>query len=335
MHHPRARGPGGTGSCRSKTLSTPIRSGNARTGPLPSSASRPRAGLRAATSTSAPESRKPPAMPTPQTSCPLCGHPERTLAATWAEWEASLASRDDGPMRLEAGRACGVAADAPALMECTACGSVGMSAIPDPAQLGSFYSQYHMTGGFVSKAKKKVARARKRLLLLSLLAPGRKEGPRRFLEIGASIGTAAEAARRAGFEPHAVEIDSDAVARGRDLFPGVTFTEGELDAIPGEERFELLYGAEVIEHVRDPGAFLDACYRLLVPGGLLFMTTPDCGHPKRPKRLLDWHSVKPPEHINLFTKQGMGALLRRHGFTAHRLLPHGKPGMRIIARKAR
>ncbi len=274
-------------------------------------------------------------MPTPQAYCPLCGHAERTLVATWEDWEASLAHRDDGPMRLEAGRACGVAADAPDLMECTNCGSVGMSHIPDPEQLARFYSHYHMTDSFVAKAKKKIIRAQKRLLLLTFMAPRRKGGgKRRFLEIGASIGTAAEAARRMGFEPHAVEIDEDAIAKGREMFPKVAFTTGELDAIPGEGQFELLYGAEVIEHVRDPGAFLDHCHRLLAPRGVLFMTTPDCGHEKRPQPLLAWHSVKPPEHINLFTKAGMAALLGEHGFENHRLPPHPKPGMRIIARRA-
>lgn len=270
-------------------------------------------------------------MATPQTSCPLCQHPDRSLAASWRDWEASLDHREDGPMRLEAGKACGVADDAPDLMACDACGSVGMSLIPTRDQLGQFYASYHMTGGFVDKAKKKVARARKRLRLLNLLAPRPKDGHRRFLEIGASIGTAAEAAQRFGFEAHAVEIDSDAVERGMGLFPKVNFTEGRLEDVEGEGQFHLLYGAEVIEHVRDPGAFLDHCRRLLVPGGILYMTTPDCGHRLRPKPLLDWHSVKPPEHINLFTKKGMAALLSAHGFTRHILPPHTKPGMRIIA----
>ncbi|MEM1381469.1 MAG: class I SAM-dependent methyltransferase [Pseudomonadota bacterium] len=273
-------------------------------------------------------------MPTPQAYCPLCGHHERTLVATWEDWEASLAHRDDGPMRLEAGRACGVAADAPDLMQCTQCASVGMSHIPDTEQLAQFYSHYHMTDGFVAKAKKKITRAQKRLLLLTFLAPRRKGGgKRRFLEIGASIGTAAEAARRMGFEPHALEIDTDAIEKGQAMFPKVSFIQGELDAIPQEGCFEILYGAEVIEHVPDPAAFLDHCHRLLVPGGVLFLTTPDCGHEKRAQPLLNWHSVKPPEHINLFTKAGMAALLSERGFAKHRLPLHPKPGMRVIARR--
>ncbi|GGY45798.1 hypothetical protein GCM10007148_13550 [Parvularcula lutaonensis] len=236
-------------------------------------------------------------------------------------------------MRLEAGRACGVAAMAPDLMECLACGSVGMSVIPNGEQLGQFYSHYHMTDGFVAKAGKKVARARKRLRLLSLIAPRAGNGQRRFLEIGASIGTAAEAARRMGFEAHAVEIDTDAIAKGKELFPQVQFIEGQVDDVPTDEPYQLLYGAEVIEHVPDPAAFLRACHARLDRNGLLFMTTPDCGHPRRPKALLDWHSVKPPEHINLFTKAGMKALLAANGFKRFWLPPHAKPGMRIIARK--
>lgn len=237
-------------------------------------------------------------------------------------------------MRRAASRACGIDEDAPDLMSCTACGSVGMSTIPGTDQLSLFYSNYHMTDGFLRKAKKKVARARKRLRLLSLLAPKPADRPRRFLEIGASIGTAAEAARRFGFSAEAVEIDGDAVDHGRKLFPAVGFTVGTIDDVPSAEPFDLLYGAEVIEHVPDPQAFMAACRERLAPRGLLYLTTPDCGHPLRPKRLLDWHSVKPPEHINLFTKTGMRALLEAHGFRRHWLPPHTKPGMRVLAWKA-
>nr|WP_305888858.1 class I SAM-dependent methyltransferase [Parvularcula maris] len=183
----------------------------------------------------------------------------------------------------------------------------------------------------MAKAEKKVARARKRLRLLTPLSPKPNGPKRRFLEVGASIGTAAEAARRKGFEAHAVEIDPDAVAKGQELYPEICFHKGMLQDVPVTEPFEMIYGAEVIEHVPDPEGFLTLCRERLAPKGVLYLTTPDAGHFRRPKALLDWHSVKPPEHIHLFTKAGMGALLKRTGFGRHFLPFHTKPGMRVIA----
>jgi 2-polyprenyl-3-methyl-5-hydroxy-6-metoxy-1,4-benzoquinol methylase len=154
-----------------------------------------------------------------------------------------------------------------------------------------------------------------------------------MLELGASIGTAAEAGRRRGLDAFALELDAAAVTEGRRLFPEVKFTRGRIEDMPGEARFEILYAAEVIEHLRDPAAFLRHCRRLLVPGGVLFLTTPDLGHPRRPEPLLAWGSVRPPEHVHLFTKSGMISLLEAQGFPAARALPHAKPGMRVIARR--
>ncbi|MEM9235110.1 MAG: class I SAM-dependent methyltransferase, partial [Pseudomonadota bacterium] len=226
--------------------------------------------------------------------CPACHGRNYTLTASWQDWVDSCQHRPDGPMRIEAATLSGVAADAPDLLTCDTCGTVRMSQLPTPAQLGDFYQSYHGTGDYVSKAKKKIFRAQKRILWLSLFAPRNPSGgKKRFLELGASIGTAAEAARRLGYKAHAVEIDNSAVTTGRELFPQVTFTEGQIETLPPTPSYEMIYGAEIVEHVIDPEAFLKDIHDRLVPGGLAFMTTPDAGHKKRPTHLLDWKSVKP------------------------------------------
>ncbi|MBB4658987.1 class I SAM-dependent methyltransferase [Parvularcula dongshanensis] len=234
-------------------------------------------------------------------------------------------------MRLAAAEVCGVAAAAPDLVRCLACETIGMAPVPTNDQLAVFYDRYHATDAFLAKAERKVARARRRVRALRLLKPG----ARTFLDVGASIGTAAEAARRAGLEAFAVEIDEDAVAKGRALFPDVAFTRGTLDDLPAGAAYDLLYGAEVIEHVPDPLGFARRLFERTAPGGLLYLTTPDAGHPRRPRRLLDWHSVKPPEHVTLFTRSGLRALLCRAGYDRVVFQPYLKPGIRAVARRGR
>jgi SAM-dependent methyltransferase len=231
-------------------------------------------------------------------------------------------------MRLKAAETCGVAAQTPALLKCTACASVTMEPVPDNPQLASFYTHYHATDDFVAKAHKKVFRAFKRLLPLRL-----KAGRGRFLEVGASIGTASEAARRLGYEATAQEIDAEAVAIGREMYPDVTFVEGFVSDVDAPETFSLIYCAEVIEHVSDPAAFVAELYALLKPGGWLYLTTPDAGHAKRPEPFINWSSVKPPEHVVLFTKVGLTALFMQAGFNQPSFAHYRKPGIRMTVQK--
>ncbi len=263
--------------------------------------------------------------PTP--SCLACGSIDTGHAASWEDWVQACSRRHDGPMRLEAAKACGTDADAPQLRLCAECQSVSMNPVPTGEQIGQFYANYHATDDFVSKAPKKVKRAYKRLLPFRLRTGGR------MLDVGASVGTAAEAARKLGYRVTAQEIDADAVARGRDLYPDVKFIEGFLTDVPVDAGYDLIHAAEVIEHVPDPAAFTAQLFERLRPGGHLFLTTPDVGHSKRPANLMDWKSVKPPEHITLFTKAGLTALFKQAGFETPSFRPHTKPGIRMRTRR--
>lgn len=260
-------------------------------------------------------------------ACPACGAAELAVAASWAEWEAAARMRPDGAMRLEAARRAGVAEAAPSLMRCAGCGTVSMKPAPSPDQLAAFYQNYHAASAFEAKAAKKIARARKRIRVLAPFVRGR-----RFLDVGASIGAAGEAARRAGFAATALELDGAAVETGRRLFPDVAFVATSVETWADDRVFDLVYAAEIIEHAGDPAAMARALRARLAEGGLLFLTTPDAGHPRRPKRLLDWKSVKPPEHVTLFTRAGLRALFRAAGFRSIIFLPQAKPGVRMIAR---
>ncbi|MGV6820895.1 MAG: class I SAM-dependent methyltransferase [Parvularcula sp.] len=258
--------------------------------------------------------------------CPACDGDAGTIIGTWDDWEAVCAARPDGPMRLTSARTSGVADARPGMWQCSACGSAVMTVLPTHEQLGLFYSDYHATEDFVRKAPKKVFRALKRLLPFRLLGGGG-----RFLEVGASIGTAAEAARKLGYVAVAQEIDPTALEQGRALYPDVEFVQGFLSDVPDSPAFDMIYAAEVIEHVPDPNRFSREIFSRLRPGGRLYVTTPDAGHKRRPDRFMEWEAVKPPEHITLFTQDGLRQMLARAGFKKIRFYPCKKTGIRMSA----
>jgi 2-polyprenyl-3-methyl-5-hydroxy-6-metoxy-1,4-benzoquinol methylase len=260
--------------------------------------------------------------------CPACKSENRITVAQWKDWEEAAQSRDGGLMWLKSARSCGYAAVSPVFRQCCDCRSIALFPVPLPQQLNDFYQDYHAVDSFLAKAEKKVWRARRRLFLLRMLVRGR-----RFLDVGASIGSAAEAARRMGFEATALELDTTAVNTGRDLYPEVEHIAGRIADLDKGREFDLIYAAEIIEHLPFPSIFADELLKRLAPGGLVFLTTPDAGHFRRPKNLMEWKSVKPPEHITLFTKRGLKSLFEAQGFTNIVFFPHAKPGVRMIARR--
>ena len=60
---------------------------------------------------------------------------------------------------------------------------------------------------------------------------------------------------------------------------------------------------EVLEHLADPARALAECYRVLQPGGVVFITTPQY-----------WHVHKHPGDYYRFTDDGLRMLCRRVGF---------------------
>lgn len=84
--------------------------------------------------------------------------------------------------------------------------------------------------------------------------------------------------------PHGIVlVDPDAAAQ-----PGVRVSAGSVEAYAASaphDAFDILTCLSVIEHVEEVRTFLRACYSLLKPGGLLFLTTdywdaegPDTAH---------------------------------------------------------
>jgi 2-polyprenyl-3-methyl-5-hydroxy-6-metoxy-1,4-benzoquinol methylase len=103
-------------------------------------------------------------------------------------------------------------------------------------------------------------------------------GDRRGLKIadvGCGAGVMTSNLRRYG-DVTGLDFSGSAVRAAQRLVPGVRFLNGSLEALPPEDRFDLLTLFDVLEHIpqHDRPAFLRELRARLVDGGLLFFSTP-------------------------------------------------------------
>lgn len=130
----------------------------------------------------------------------------------------------------------------------------------------------------------------------------------RILDVGPNVGTCLLLAAERGWSTAGVEINAEAARycrekRGLDVHTGV-FAEDSY----AKRSFDVVLMTDVIEHLRDPLAALVTARKLLKPGGLVVITTPDVG--RWSGRLLQ---IKPLEHLYYFTPATIAASLEKAG----------------------
>ena len=98
----------------------------------------------------------------------------------------------------------------------------------------------------------------------------------RLLDVGCSHGLLLDEARGMGFDVLGLELSRTAAAHARDKL-GLPVSEEPVESFASSdrERFDVIVLADVIEHLEDPAAALDACSALLAEGGVLCVITPD------------------------------------------------------------
>lgn len=124
---------------------------------------------------------------------------------------------------------------------------------------------------------------------------------------GAGFGTAYLSER--GLDPVGIDSDEEAVAQARESYPGPEVIVGDITALPFEDgSFDAVVCFEVIEHVGRPAALVGELARVLRPGGLLAVSTPNA----RMERLHARAAGLPdnPFHISSLTPRALRGLLR-------------------------
>jgi len=196
-------------------------------------------------------------------------------------------------------------------VRCTDCSLVLINPRPDSQIVSATYDARY-SRSYIDKAQKKLARCRRWVTRLQK----RIGGGGRWLDIGCSAGFVLAAAEAAGFEAFGVELEPAAVDFGRRQLGLANIACGtfEAQAYPSAF-FDVVSMYDVLEHIPDLNRTLAELTRVMKPGGLVEIRTPDVAHWRTPRNLRRWKEVKPSEHLYYFSATTLNRLFARHGLT--------------------
>lgn len=199
------------------------------------------------------------------------------------------------------------------LVECPACRLVQQSPRYSPAELARLYRRDYYV--FEESDAHRWARAVQQYVihLHGLERPG---GPR-LLEIGCATGQLGALAAARGWRYTGIDVSAEAVSRAAVRF-GLDVRAGTLAQHAATlHPYDVIFLGDVIEHVLDPASLMAELRKVLTPGGVVCIDTPNWA--SRWRRVFGrcWLGLN-RYHINLFDASSLRMLLARQGFLMDR-----------------
>ena len=135
-----------------------------------------------------------------------------------------------------------------------------------------------------------------------------------LLDVGCGNGSFLRRMKQLGWEVEGIEPDSracDVVSQALNV-PVHNMPAEEMHKL--QKQFDIITLSHVIEHLVDPTFVLQSCFKLLFPGGILSIITPNAG--SRGHKLFGpaWRGLEVPRHLQLFTIESLSRLLEGAGF---------------------
>lgn len=217
--------------------------------------------------------------------------------------------------------------------ECPHCGLVFVDPQPEDRFLAE--EVYSEKAGYQKGKTKDLSQTKLDGIRARILRDIKRFKPKgRLLDVGCSSGKFLYHAQKAGFDVAGVELNpiTAEIARAN----GLNVKTGTLEeAHFTDSEFDVVFLGDIIEHVRDPRAFLKESARVLKGDGLLVVVTPnlDSRWAKMGRVLyrwfgIPWSSLTPPHHLFQFSVTNLEMLLREVGFEVKKQWFHRPPSLK-------
>ena len=143
--------------------------------------------------------------------------------------------------------------------------------------------------------------------------------PGKLLDVGCGAGFFLKLAADVGYTVEGLELSSYAVQYAKQKF-GLRVSLGDpVSADIKPQSFDIITLWHVLEHLRDPMAFLGQVNRLLKKDGLLAVEIPNIGSPMAYIAGMHWELMAPKEHFYYFNMHTISRYLADAGFAVMRI----------------
>ena len=195
----------------------------------------------------------------------------------------------------------------PGLIRCTTCGLVTWDRLEEPEELERLYNEqvfspmeYYMLS----------LQADLRTFREVFRQIRQRVSPGRLLDVGCASGAFMTIAQENHWQPEGIDLNRKVVEFCVSHW-NLSATYGTLESGKYPEgTFLMVHMGDVLEHVREPLALLEAARQVLRPGGWVVISTPNID---------SWAAktfqIKRGEHLFYFNRETMRRGLQRAGFT--------------------
>jgi 2-polyprenyl-3-methyl-5-hydroxy-6-metoxy-1,4-benzoquinol methylase len=136
----------------------------------------------------------------------------------------------------------------------------------------------------------------------------------KLLDVGCAMGHFLGFAKRYGWDVEGVECSAYAARYAEKRFGARVHPTMLKDANLQKDNYDSCVLVEVIEHLTDPRETMAEVWRLLQPGGIAYLTTPNFACYRSMLLREEWKAVIPIGHLYYFDANSLGNLLTAAGF---------------------
>ena len=144
-----------------------------------------------------------------------------------------------------------------------------------------------------------------------------------LLDVGCANGFFVRYAKELGFEAFGIDLSPEAIAYGQKYYGVPLALCGDLQELPQEfpEKFQVITAFELLEHLENPGEFVEKVRERLLEGGIFLFSTPNremlgrrFGLKDERQFFIPGHRDAPPGHLTRFSASTHRHLLEERGF---------------------
>jgi len=192
------------------------------------------------------------------------------------------------------------------LYRCSVCKSLFLNTPPSNVQLENYYKKkFSYTDGLLNELP---IRKRSEIILNTLrtMTPTATS----ICDVGSGYGYFLDEASKRGYRAEGVEPSKRLALHAKNMYSLPVYNGGLKEYIHKKHpQFDIVTCIHVIEHVMNPKSFISLLVRLVKPGGMLYLETPNSDSHLLYAEQSDYTFLIPPDHLWLLSKESIKIIL--------------------------